>query len=240
MKLNNVLCVIGFFSLLLSSCNRKAIQQLQSTSERNFEYFVGKGKIRLTDPEGNKQSASLQLKMQKDSVVWGNISKSVVQVARFSILNDSIFLLDKLSKKYIPRNINSLGQGINIQFTEPMMENLILGNLILPIDEKTKVKKNRITQKVDNYIVISEYDTKTKKIISVNITEPNTVNSVEIFYEKYEQVDSILYPKKITINGQVLKEEIIKTAVIIELNNVSTPSAKPSFPFKVPSSYERL
>ena len=89
---------------------------------------------------------------------------------------------------------------LSLRPTEPMMENLILGNLILPIDEKTKVKKNRITQKVDNYIVISEYDTKTKKIISVNITEPNTVNSVEIFYEKYEQVDSILYPKKITIN----------------------------------------
>lgn len=240
MKLNKTYWVIGVLFILLSSCNRKTIQQLQSTSERNFEYFVGKGKIKFTDEEGNKQSASLQLKIQKDSVVWGNVSKSVIQIARFSILNDSIFLLDKLSKKYIPRNINSLGQGINIQFTEPMMENLLLGNLILPIDNTTKIKKNKITQTADNYTITSVYNPETKKITSVNINEPNTVNKIDITYSNYKQVNNTVYPQKITINGEILKEELIKNSVTIEFNNVSTPSNKPSFPFKVPSSYEKL
>lgn len=240
MKINKFFWVISLLTLLSISCNRKTIQQLQSSSERNFTYFIGKGKIRFTDEQGNKQSASLQLKMQKDSVVWGNVSKSVVQVARFSILNDSIFLLDKLTKKYIPRNINSLVQGISIKFTEPMMENLLLGNLILPLDDNTKIKKNKITQKADNYLITSTYDPSTKKILSVEITEPNTVNKIDITYSNYKQVETLVYPQKTVINGQILKEELIKNSVTIELKNVSTPSTKPSFPFKVPSSYEQL
>ena len=240
MKAINFLILLGSILFLVVSCNKKTIQQLNSTSQRDFSYLIGKGKIRFTDLEDNKQNASLQLKIQKDSVVWGNISKSVVQVARFSILSDSIFLLDKLKRKYIPRDISSLNQGIKINFNEKMIENLFLGNLILPVDEKTKIRKDKITQQVDRYIIISTFNKQTKKILSVSITEPNTLNRVDIHYSDYQIIDRIIFPKKTSIDGQFLQEKLVKTSILIELSKVSLPTEKPSFSFKVPSSYEKI
>ena len=240
MRINNLIWAIVLISTCLISCNRKAINQLQLTSKRNFDYFVGKGKIKFVDEKNNKQTATLQLKIQKDSVIWGNVSKSVIQVARFSVLNDSLFFINKLERKYIPKSINSLSQGIDIQFTEPMMENLLLGNLILPINENTKIRKHKIAQKQNDYLISSELDKETKKITSVDIIQSNTKNKIEITYENYQKVKDLIYPKKITIYGEIQKENIVKNSITIEFHKVSTPSKKPSFPFKVPVSYEKL
>ncbi len=238
--LNKVFVFLVLISLL--SCNKKTLTAINKVNNNDFTYLKCKGKIKTIDLGGKEHSASIYLKIKKDSVIWVNVSKSAIQIARFAVRQDSAFFLNKIERNYSAFNLSILESKSGYKFTQNMLENLLLGNLLFPIEATDKVKKKQIIQKRGNSIIVSELDKITKKITKISLSEKGTSNVGVIKYIGYQQVESLNIPEKMTVFFSKTNKNGVAEVLDVEIiyNKPAIPTKKISFPFNIPSSYEKL
>ena len=111
---------------LLSSCNPGKNLSTSDLKDRNPNYILKRldkeafdsqwlsGKARMfIDYKGQSVSASLSLRMERDQTIWAQVKKFNFEVGRLKITQDSVFLVDRLNKRYLAENIDELSQLLN-------------------------------------------------------------------------------------------------------------------------------
>ena len=135
--------VIGGILLLLfaSSCNpakRASTANIKSKSANfilkkmdrqafNPEWLSGRAKVNI-NYEGQRFSATLNLKMRKDSIIWVNLKKLGLEIGRLKITPDSIHLLDRFNKNYLARGIDELTSTYGLPADFGTLQDVLLGN----------------------------------------------------------------------------------------------------------------
>ena len=81
---------------------------------------------------GEKNSVKVNFRIQKDSLIWANLSKSGIQLLTSLLSEDSIKFLKKVNKKeYFFGNYTDLESIINSTLNYQMVEDFICGNPVL-------------------------------------------------------------------------------------------------------------
>jgi len=81
---------------------------------------------------GEKNSVKLNFRIQKDSLIWANLSKSGIQLLTSLLSKDSIKFLKKVNKKeYFFGNYTDLESIVNSTLNYQMVEDFICGNPVL-------------------------------------------------------------------------------------------------------------
>jgi len=81
---------------------------------------------------GEKNSVKLNFRIQKDSLIWANLSKSGIQLLTSLLSEDSIKFLKKVNKKeYFFGNYTDLESIVNSTLNYQMVEDFICGNPVL-------------------------------------------------------------------------------------------------------------
>ncbi len=110
---------------------------LENLDKYNFdaEWMNIKGGIKLKQ-NGSTTSASVYLRMRKDSVIWGAVKKIGFEAGRVLITTDSVFLVNRLNKTYLAepisyiRNMMGMPQGDSPLSDFRNLYDLLLGNPI--------------------------------------------------------------------------------------------------------------
>ncbi|QHT70570.1 DUF4292 domain-containing protein [Rhodocytophaga rosea] len=140
----HILIILCCFGIIASACKRQKITATPTVATDNtefkvqeidFAYFNSKSKITYKDAENNL-TATVNIRMKKDSIIWLSISKVGVEGIRSLITQDSIFVVDKLKNDFTTYDFKSLSEKFGFNITFDLMQAAILGNL--PIAPKRK------------------------------------------------------------------------------------------------------
>lgn len=120
-------------------------QVLKDILSAETDYKTISGKIALEMITGSKQSGmkvNSQLKLIRDEIIQLSVRAPFInsEVFRLSITPDSVYLIDRLSKKYAVENIKDLEREKGIQFNYNNLQALFTDALFIP--GKNKVQDN--------------------------------------------------------------------------------------------------
>ncbi|MDW3648642.1 MAG: DUF4292 domain-containing protein [Bacteroidia bacterium] len=252
--ISKLLIILPLLALLsLQSCKglkkKQGIQAekawkttISNASKERVEYktleLSGKAQLDIEKMGVNNMGVSYRVSMEKDKRIWIRVSK-LIEVARILARPDSLFVLDKINRRYIACDYALAEKFTGLEMDFELLQDLILGNFN-PIPEELSpgLQENGVqtftgekagtdfTYKIDN----STFKVKEIKAVNSGLKQ-NTVISYSDFSEKA----STLMPQNTSIS--VLSPEEI--SIDLSHRKVDLNPSDPSFSFRVPSSYAK-
>jgi hypothetical protein len=130
--------------LLLSSCksgrtigsgkaggSTKHLESVYASllTAESYRWYTGKARFKVTTPDV-RMSATINLRMLRDSIIWATIDKFGFEVARVLITPDSVFIVDRLNQEYTRESTRAflIEYGVQIGFTD--LQNALSGGMI--------------------------------------------------------------------------------------------------------------
>ena len=224
--MNSKLFIVGAVFLILNSCK---VISLKNNSNNKFlenknhslpdvfsKKIFAKGKIKINIRD-RKQSLNINIKTSKDSIIiFSALLPIGIEVFRGQITNDSIYLVDRVNKKYQIVSLNSPNIiGISKVKTKDLIKTLFAEDEIIS-RKKEKIKEHQ-----------SNSDKKTivyKKIFGQQLAK--------IIYSNYKYVEKINIPFSLIISTENNEINLNYTQVVF-LDKLKINK------FKIPEGYEK-
>jgi len=233
----------------------EVIQAFDSVLAHQFQYkyLTAKASVDYTDRTGDTKNFDINLRMKRDSAVWISITPLLgIEAARLMVTTDSVFMLDRVHKTVLRRDINYFGEMLRTNVNFDMLQSVIIGNYFQYL-EKEKLKS---IYEEEPYIILSSLNKRqvkraleekdpTKPVIQdfwidgnyriakSKITDDKLDRFVEATYKEFIDVSGSLFPSNLvlTISG------ITPTIMKINYSKVTQVDSL-QLPFTVPEKYE--
>ncbi|WP_421828017.1 DUF4292 domain-containing protein [Larkinella sp.] len=223
-----------------------AVDPKATVDQVDFAYLTAKSKVSFKSKDQDINNANVNLRIDKDSLIWLSVSGVGVEVARALITKDSVVIMDRIHREYSVYDYTSLSQRFNFNLTFGLIQSLLIGNLPLPQEPAQRVKNEKdyllLRQRegkvmVDNYI--GEENRKLKKLL---VVEQPTRNSLTLDYEDFTVLNNFLFPytSLVTVDYKSKNDgQPYQTVLRIRHNKVELTDKNPGFPFSIPPKYQR-
>ncbi len=193
----------------------------------------------------NKTKATLHTRIKKDSLIWMSI-QSTIEAFRILINRDSVFIIDRLSKKYSASSYVDLQKKMGFALDYDFFESIITANLPDKIlTEGKRIKQDDLTYIVrkDGYYQFEYFiSSSLKHLEMIRVTEIPSNNSLEIDYNTYVQQGNSIFPNDISAKmTYITPQKFTSSDVSINHNSfeILSKSDELSFPFTIPDKYVR-
>lgn len=205
------------------------------TQEIDFEKLKIKSKISIKTAKID-QNIPATIHVKKDSVIWISIALGL-EAARVSINPDSIFLLDRLNRKYYKVSFKELSENFDFELNFNMVQSLLVGNLPIKIDSGDVYKKlgefNSISQTRNEIEIENRFDLEKSKLFYINATDKKTNTKLNIDYKSFVNEDNKLVPTIISLLISGKNEAKIE----FEHSKFDFLDRNIRFPFNIPKGY---
>jgi hypothetical protein len=252
----HLLLPVTLLFALLFSCKRppvastpppppKPAPERVNVNNVEFAYFKSKSKVTYTDASSS-QSATVDIRVKRDSIIWLSINKVGIEGARTLITRDSIFILDRLNNELLVYDFPTLSKRFNFPISFDFLQAAMVGNVTVqegPEYDVTVVKEpnyyilrqNQDSVTMDNYV-----DNSDQKLKRVSVVEKSTNNSLNVQYENFTPIENFLFPMKGSLNLNYQSAGVnYHTAIQVEHQKAEISDKELKFPFAVPAKYER-
>jgi len=210
--------------------------------ENNFaEYKTLSGKMKASyTSEDDSQSISITYRIEKDKAIWMSAKvMGLLPVAKVYITPDRFQYYEKINRTYFDGNFGMAEEFLGVEVNFENLQNLLTGRPMYELkrndmlfDDNAYVFLQNIKSILAYSAIIGseEFEMKSQSL-------RNQKNeSLDIEYAKFQSVDRNRFPSEIKLTAK--KENEI---VLIELDYRSVVFDQDlSFPFSIPSNYERL
>ena len=224
-------------SVLLAEEIPKEEKVFFETKEIDFEKLKIKSKISIKTAKID-QNIPASIHVKKDSVIWISIAMGI-EAARVSINPDSIFLLDRLNRKYYKVSFKELSENFDFDLNFNMIQSLLVGNLPIKIDSIDIYKKladfNSISQKRNEVEIENRFDLEKSKLFYINATDKKTNTKLNIDYKSFINEDNKLVPTIISLLISGKNEAKIE----FEHSKFDFLDRNIRFPFNIPKGYSQ-
>ena len=212
---------------------------LSKLNRISYSTFSAKAEVDFTDGAGKKNNFDVKVNMFRDSLIWMSLTGPLsIEGARAIITRDSVKIINKLNREYLPRSIAYLQEKSGLPLDLATLQDLLIGNPIF-ID-----KENSSYTKEGNAILISSQTRIFKNLLTALLPDylPSQINledvdasrnrSAALQYGEYKFNDNIYFStlRNIHVN--------YKTTLEVQLNYKSYSfNGAISTPFSVPKGY---
>jgi hypothetical protein len=106
----------------------------------DYTWYTGKARVKASTPD-SRMSATVNLRILKDSVIWATIDKLGFEVARIFITPDSVFVVDRLNKEYTRTSLAAFLEeyGVRIGFRD--LQNTLIGRMLSLVPKRIESKR---------------------------------------------------------------------------------------------------
>lgn len=211
-----------------------------STEDLNFNYLKAKSKV-LWKTNSNSDTYTVDIRMKKDSLIWMNISVSMITGATGLFSKDRVQFFHKINNEYFNWTYDSLSVKMGFKINYEIMQSLIVGN------QPFKRKNSRVIRENENYILkqdegriqIDNYVGPNRKLKKLLVNDGPTENKLTLDYEDFAAINQFLFPfsSQITLDVKDKDNKLVKTLISIKYSKVELLESPLEFPFKVPAKY---
>ncbi len=211
-----------------------------SRPESDWSWLIAKAKIRLESTE-QSGSATAQIRIRRDSAIWMHVSKVKVEAARLLIDTDSIYVIDRINKRYLAESIESIGTRFGLELDYNRIQRLVMGERIWEYDNKAKLMRSasqyQLRDTERDIIHKAWFSTSTLLMISQLIDDPRFGN-MELSYADYEQHEAY---GPLAGSRTIFITDSQKATYLCEISKIRAKwNQSGSMRFSVPSHYSRV
>ncbi|MBV8254268.1 MAG: DUF4292 domain-containing protein [Chitinophaga sp.] len=209
----------------------------------DFNSFSGRAKFAFETEQDSKNGLSVNIRMQKDSIIWISISAPVIdEVVRAVITKDSLKMYNRLKKQLVLRRLADAEDLLNVPFDFNTLQDLLIGNPVYLTDSVYQVIKTPsiVSFSCDNPRFISlfnvyadDFGLQQSKVMDKG--EGEVKRSCELTYGDYAKIGARKFPT----TRRIYVEEKSTTKVALDFTRYDF-DVPVSFPFSMPSSYKRM
>lgn len=194
--------------------------------------------------EKTKNSFTVRLRMQKDSVIWIKANK-VITIFKAKITPSAFqfYVSVPKNKHYFEGDYAMLKQMLGIDVSFNQLQNILFGQSIFEMKGKrydTSIGNNsyKLIPKVQEELfnVFFRINASHFKLDQMYLSNEEKEQSLKIDYAEYKQFNKIWWPMGVTINA---KEGEKQTYINLDYKSVNI-NRPISIPYRVPSTYKRL
>lgn len=216
----------------------QALIEAQQGKDIEFDWLAAKFRVEFTSPE-ESGSATLNLRMRKDSIIWFTIKKLGVEGLRVCVYPKYVEILNHNENVYMRRPLSFLAEQLQLPLGFAEIQAFFIGQSFVPPSKKAYLFKTeddfyKLEQRgLDDYMALLYH----KKSLNLErILRDQGQNSVDVFLEEYKQLGAgeIAYTRRIVANSPDLGEITLQIALSkITLNEEQKTK------FRIPSHYEK-
>lgn len=206
-----------------------------------FTTFSAKIDVDYEDGEGKKMNVNAHVRMYKDSIIWVSITAILgIEGLRVRITPDSVKLIDKQNKVYIPRSIAYLQEVTALPLDLATLQDLLLGNPVFLDSNIVSYNKSGGTVSLrsegeffSNLFTMLEAGS---LVQNSQLDDKDTTNKRNCYleYDDYENKKEVNFSTKRIIHVADKK----KLNVELDFRQYDF-NEKLSFPFTVPKNYSQ-
>ncbi|MHA8053456.1 DUF4292 domain-containing protein [Aquirufa sp. OSTEICH-129A] len=210
------------------------------SEDLNFNYLKAKSKV-LWKTNSNADTYTVDIRMKKDSLIWMNISVSMITGATGLFSKDRVQFFHKINNEYFNLTYDSLSTKMGFKINYEILQSLIVGN------QPFKKKNSRVIRENENYILkqdegriqIDNYVGPNRKLKKLLVNDGPTENKLTLDYEDFASINQFLFPfsSQITLDVKDKDNKLVKTLISIKYSKVELLDTPLEFPFKVPAKY---
>jgi len=247
--MNRLFIFTPLFFILLSACHKQPASSSREHSLKgdtsmnwtplSFNYLVIKSKVAYRTKESTT-NATANIRIKKDSIIWLSITPGMgIEAARAIITPDSVKIIDRIHNKYDQYSISFIKQTFGVDLDYYNLQNVMVGNILLPLNENDQVLTSgetwRIDQKRNVMEVVSLISRVQKKVIT---TEAKSADGkyILINYKDFAVTDSILFHQEQSL---LIKTDNDTSYLEASHQKIEFPKKSVAFPFTVPKKYEK-
>lgn len=206
-------------------------------SQTAYTWFAGTGQGKI-DWDGQRMSATVNVRIYRDSIIWVQISKLGFEVGRMLVTPDSAFFINRLERSYsLYRTIDFL-EEYNVPADFDMFSAVFTGGAYVPEHDMPFQLDGTgaLVTKANNGANAAYWFDSEAQLIRSTIIDP-LAREWSAGYMDYQPLPSgVLWPFKRS-NTLVMDGE----ASVFDLEYRSIEVDVPqSFPFSIPSHYEKI
>ncbi|EON78585.1 hypothetical protein ADIS_0935 [Lunatimonas lonarensis] len=245
--MNRLLFLLAFSTcLLMAGCAKKPLLYTSDTvmdefepTYLDFEFLSARGKVMIEDQSGRVTKGTLNIRAQKDSVVWFSLSPGLgIEAARGIMTTDYIKIRDRINGNTIDMDYATFETRYGVALTLSLIQNLLFANI--PHEYTFRDRMVRVgqvfelTQERDNLVYRSTISAKHGKVTDLQSgTKRKDGGSLSANYLDFKDVDSQPFPYKAIVN-MVLSlpdKPRSKMSMNAEIVKVDLTNAPLSFPY---------
>ncbi len=230
-----------------SNTNNDSIKIINETIAKikanNIDYttFSAKVKVSYEAEEENIPDLNAFIRMKKDSIVWINVEKFGISLARIVITKDSFLFINKYDKNYRKESFAFLQNQAQIPFDFETIQNLLVGNIVYFTTPISSYKKNESTTAIlsvgsvfKHLLTINnnDYLIQHSKLDDIDVNRNRTC---DLSFSNYELEDA----KNISKERTIVLLEKKKIQIDLKFKNVNFNEVL-NYPFSIPASYKKL
>ncbi len=249
------LCLSFLMALMLFSCGttKSTVNQIEEASTKELfashqaampQFKTLAGRMQLAyETEEKAQSITVSLRLEKDKTIWIKASILGITLAKVLITPDSVSYYETIGKTYFEGDFALLGEWLGTPINFQQAQNLLLGQSIFDLEaskytseifqHKFKVQPKRQPQ---NFIHSLFLNPDNFKVALETLAQPEQDRMLNIRYNDYQKVEGQYFPNDISI---VTSEGSSQTKIEINYKKIDL-NVDISFPFDIPSGYERI
>ncbi|MDR2139104.1 MAG: DUF4292 domain-containing protein [Tannerella sp.] len=262
----SALCLSCFFlttgcrtSKLLPAADAETARRLEteetfflSVRKQSFRYetLSARMQVELTMPGGKTFTSRAGLKIRKNDRIQLSLQPLLgIEAFRMDLSPDSIWIVDRLNKRFLAENFSSLRDSSRIEFNFYNLQALFTNQLFLP--GETELPENAFTRFRHHpaahgytlhtqgayrwqYTFITGDD---RKLYATRISDTASEHALQWDYTDFRSVGAQLFPMKIQAGWTDGEES--KVALSMNYSHIET-DVPVEIRFALPSDYERV
>jgi len=216
----------------------KQVVKNSNNSKSKFKTLAGRIRIELQE-ENKSQAYSLSMRMEKDKTIW----MSKLGLVKAIITPNRVAFYNKLDNTYFDGDFTFLSDMLGTELDFYKVQSLLLGEPLFELNEKeyqasVYEKSYLLTPITQNELfeLFLLFNPSNFKMDSQQITQDKEGRHLEINYNTYQTIEEEVLPETIKVNALEQGESMVINLEFkgLELNR------KMSFPFKIPSGFEKI
>ncbi|MBT8268024.1 MAG: DUF4292 domain-containing protein [Bacteroidia bacterium] len=253
--IRNIYIVFLAAALLLGGCksakrvsasgeldNKISSTRLIKAHQKNeVDFKTLQSKVKVEYVQGEKsQSHSVNLRMEKDKVIWLSATLGIVRV---KITPEKVSYYNKLDNTYFDGDFTLISDFLGTDLNFNNVQNILLGEALFNLDSRpydSDIHENSyvLYPKDQNnlYEIFFLLNPSHYKMDSQQLAQPLEGRMLQIDYTNYQQVKRQILPEQIRVIALQEQEE---TIVNMEFRSVSLNNEL-RFPFRIPSGFEEI
>lgn len=205
----------------------------------DFNYLVIKSKINFK-AQGNSTNLTANIRMKKDSLIWLSITPGMgIEVLRAIVTPDSVKVINRLENKYEAYSISYINQKLGVDLNYYNLQNLLVGDMLLPVQASDQVFTTdiiwQVKQQIKGLDVVTMISRLQKKVIRTEATNTDQKYLLST-YKDFIIADSLLFHQE-----QIIMMKNGNDTSILEASHqkIEFPKKSVAFPFNVPKRFEK-
>lgn len=226
----------------IDESSTKELFAFHEAAEPQFNTLVGRMQVAY-ETEEKSQSITVSLRMEKDKTIWIKASILGITLAKVLITPESVSYYETIGKTFFEGDFTLLGDWLGTPLNFEQAQNLLLGQSIFNLQSskytseifqhKFKIQPKRQPQ---NFIHSLFLNPDNYKVALQTLSQPDQDRILNIRYGNYQIVEGRYFPSNISI---VSSEGQSQTKIEMNFKKIDL-NVDISFPFDIPSGYERI